>query len=366
MRKTYELNYGPHHPSTHGVLRLILTLSGEKIVDCDPVIGYLHRGVEKIVEKKKFISIIPYIDRLDYLSSLIVEHAYVLSLERLNGVEVPLRGRFIRTILDELTRIASHIMSIGTTTYDLGCLSLFLYGIEEREKIMDIFEEITGARMHQAFYFPGGVLADLHQKAIEMISLFTEQIESYCNAVRKLALENRIFRSRTIGIGTITKELAITSGISGVNLRASGIEYDIRKQFPYGVYELLDFNPIVLTDGDAYTRVYLRFLEILQSIELINKCVSCIPSGPYHSIPFNSGIRTLPQSKIYTPVESPRGEFGTYLITEDTGTRPLRLHFRAPSFGIVQLIPQLVIGAQLSDCTAILGSLDFLLGDCDR
>jgi NADH-quinone oxidoreductase subunit D len=363
----YELNYGPHHPSTHGVLQLVLTLSGEEIIDCAPIIGYLHRGVEKIVEQKNFISIIPYVDRLDYLSSLIMEHSYVLTIERLNDIEVPIRGRFIRTILDELTRISSHIMSIGSMTYDLGCLSLFLYGIEEREKIMDIFEEVAGARMHQAFYIPGGVLGDLEQAAIKKINDFVKKIDRYCTTIQKLALNNRIFCKRTQKIGVISKELAITSGISGVNIRASGLDFDIRKQNTYGVYELMNFQPIVLHDGDSYSRILLRFLEIRQSAELITLCISNLPSGKFYSSErVNLNFRVPPDAIIYTAVEGPRGEFGVHMLANKTGTRPYRLHFKAPSFGIIQLIPRLLRGAKLSDCTAILGSLDFLLGDCDR
>ncbi|MDR1034988.1 MAG: NADH-quinone oxidoreductase subunit D [Holosporales bacterium] len=365
-KESYELNYGPHHPSTHGVLRLILTLVGEEITGCEPIIGYLHRGVEKIVEKKKFISIIPYVDRLDYLSSLIMEHSYAIAIEKLNNIEVPIRARFIRTILDELTRISSHLMSIGSMTYDLGCLSLFLYSLEEREKIMNIFDEITGARMHQAYYVPGGVLSDLDQNSIKLIETFIKEFDKYHKAVQKLALDNRIFRSRTKRIGTISKELAMTSGISGINLRASGIDYDIRNRQTYGVYDLLNFQSLVLQDGDSYARVYLRFLEIRQSAELVSRGLSNLPSGQYSAMEFNSNIRVPPESTVYSPVESPRGEFGIHLITDKDGLHPHRMHFKAPSFGIIQLIPKLVIGAKLADCTAILGSLDFLLGDCDR
>ncbi|MDR1289337.1 MAG: NADH-quinone oxidoreductase subunit D [Holosporales bacterium] len=366
INEIYELNYGPHHPSTHGVLRLILTLSGEDVIGCEPVIGYLHRGVEKIIEKKKFISIIPYVDRLDYLSSLIMEHSYAIALEKLNHTEVPLRARFIRTILDELTRISSHLMSIGSMTYDLGCLSLFLYGIEEREKIMDIFDEITGARMHQAYYVPGGVLRDLEQNAIELIEKFIDGLDGYYEAVQKLALENRIFQKRTKGIGIISEELALASGISGVNLRASGIDYDIRNRQPYGVYDLLNFQALTLLAGDSYSRIYLRFLEIQQSSELIRRGLDGLPSGRYSAEEFNPIIRVPPKSTVYAPVEGPRGEFGIHMMTDGDGLRPHRMHFKATSFGIVQLIPRLVIGAKLADCTAILGSLDFLLGDCDR
>jgi NADH-quinone oxidoreductase subunit D len=251
-------------------------------------------------------------------------------------------------------------------TYDLGCLSLFLYSIEEREKIMDIFDEISGARMHQAYYVPGGVLCDLDQNAIELIETFINGLDKYYKIVHKLALDNRIFQSRTKRIGIISKEMAISSGLSGSNIRASGIDYDTRKQHPYGVYELLDFQTLVLQDGDSYSRVELRLLEIQQSADLVRGGLSNLPDGPYAATEFNPNINVPTESRVYSSVEGPRGEFGIHMMTDMDGLHPHRLHFKAPSFGIVQLIPKLVIGSKLADCTAILGSLDFLLGDCDR
>ena len=363
----YVLNFGPHHPSTHGVLRLILTLQGEKIVNCSPEIGYLHRGVEKLVENKKFLSIIPYIDRLDYLSPVIQEHAYVRAIEKLLNIKVQRRALIIRTIFDELTRISSHIMAIGCITYDLGCLSLFLYGFEEREKIMNIFETTTGARMHLAYYVPGGIMEDISQETLNMIKLFVNKLGFYMDAVQKLALNNRIFKSRTQGIGILSNDTAIKNGISGVNLRASGVSYDIRKSKPYGIYDELSFDAITLKEGDCYARNMLRFLEIEQSIKLIKQCLRLIEPGAVMSYDcFAKGIRLPPNSVVYSATETPRGEFGIHMLISEEQTKPYRMHFKSPSFAIIQLIKQILVGHTIPDIPAILGSLDFILGCCDR
>lgn len=381
----YILNFGPHHPSTHGVLRLILKLSGETIKSCDPDIGYLHRGVEKIVESKKFLSIIPYIDRLDYLSPTIQEHAYVLGIENVLNIKVPKRALLIRVIFDELTRISSHIMGIGTMTFDLGCLSLHLYGFEEREKIMDIFEATTGARMHLAYYIPGGVLDDISNNSLNSIKEFLNNLDIYLKYVEKLALDNRIFQKRTKQIGIISKHLATKSGISGVNLRASGVEYDIRSSKSYGAYKLLNFKPITLNDGDSYSRMLLRYLEIKQSINLIREAIDLLEPGEIcnnaffkrplnrnnleelsNAFFFSKGIELPSNTIIYSSTETPRGEFGIHLFTEKDKTKPYRLRLKSPSFASIQLLKTLLIDVNISDITAILGSLDFIMGCCDR
>ncbi|MBQ3944689.1 MAG: NADH-quinone oxidoreductase subunit D [Alphaproteobacteria bacterium] len=363
----YILNYGPHHPSTHGIMRLILTLQGEKILACSPEIGYLHRGVEKLVENRSFLSIIPYVDRLDYLAPVIQEHAYVRAIEKLLNINVPRRALIIRTIFDELTRISSHIMAIGCLTYDLGCLSLFLYGFEEREKIMDIFEATTGARMHLAYYVPGGVTDDVSNETLNAIKLFLNKLRFYMDAVRKLALDNRIFQQRTKGIGIISKETAIKNGISGINLRASGEAYDVRKSMRYGVYSELTFEPITLLEGDCYARNMLRFLEIEQSIKLIKQCLNLIEPGEICSYDcFSRDIKLPKNSVIYSSTETPRGEFGIHLFTEEEQTKPYRLRFRSPSFATIQLLKTLIVGHSIPDIPAILGSLDFIMGCCDR
>lgn len=334
---------------------------------CTPEIGYLHRGVEKLVESKNFLSIIPYMDRLDYLAPVIQEHAYVRAIEKLLSIKVPRRALIIRTIFDELTRISSHIMAIGCLTYDLGCLSLFLYGFEEREKIMDIFEATTGARMHLAYYIPGGVTDDVSRETLNAIKLFVNKLGLYMDAVKKLALDNRIFQQRTKGIGIIFKEIAIKNGLSGVNLRASGVAYDVRKSARYGIYNELTFKPITLPEGDCYARNMLRFLEIEQSVNLIKQCLGLIEPGEICSYNcYTKGIKLPKDSIIYSSSETPRGEFGLHLFIGEGQTKPYRLRFRSPNFATIQLLKTLLVGHTLPDIPAILGSLDFIMGCCDR
>ena len=373
----YTLNYGPHHPSTHGVLRLLLTMEGEEVIECEPIIGYLHRGVEKIVESKNFISIIPYIDRLDYLAPVISEHAYVLALEKVLNIEVPRRALIIRTIFDELTRISCHIMGIGCATYDTGLMNVFLYGMEEREKIMEIFYNTTGNRMHLAYYIPGGVTNDINEDIINSIDLFVNNLDFYLNTVEKIALNNRIFKQRTENVGIIDSNLAIKYGISGVNLRSTGINYDIRQVKQYGIYNELNFKPILLNKSDCYNRTYLRYLEIKQSIDLIKQCLQIIEPGEYcsfnkykrqdNSVFFNFNIKLPENISIYSSVENSRGEFGIHLFTGNKlCNTPHRLHFKSPSFAIIQMLRDLLKGVALTDISAILGSLDFIMGDCDK
>lgn len=373
----YTLNYGPHHPSTHGVLRLLLTMEGEQVIKCEPIIGYLHRGVEKLVESKKFISIIPYIDRLDYLAPVISEHAYVLAIETLLNIVVPRRALIIRTIFDELTRISCHIMGIGCATYDIGLMNIFLYGMEEREKIMDIFYNTTGNRMHLAYYIPGGVTNDINNDIINSINIFVNKLDFYLNTVETLALNNRIFKQRTENVGIISKELAIKYGISGVNLRSTGIKYDIREIKQYGIYNELNFMPIILNKSDCYNRTYLRYLEIKQSINLIKQCLKIIEPGEYCSYSnynrqdgskcFNFNLKLPENNIIYSSVENSRGEFGIHLFTGNNPcTTPHRIHFKSPSFAIIQMLKDLLKDTKLADVSTILGSLDFIMGDCDR
>ncbi|MDR1233598.1 MAG: NADH-quinone oxidoreductase subunit D [Holosporales bacterium] len=369
----YELNYGPHHPSTHGVLRLLLTLRGEAVTNCEPVIGYLHRSVEKLIQDKPYLSILPYVDRLDYISSLIYEHAYVIAIEKLLKIDAPLRSKYIRVIMDELTRISSHLMMIGTMSFDLGCLSLFLYCLEEREKILQIFEEVTGARMHPAYYIPGGVKGDLTPEHINKITKYLTQLQFLYDAIDKLVLNNRIFKERTKGIGIISSELAIYSGITGPNLRASGIKYDTRIDSQYGIYHLLELYHITLQEGDCYSRLHMRFLEIKQSVELIKQCITQIEPGEFYEnsaensmSSLRGGAQTNPQMQICTSCESTRGEVGIHLFTRNDNSRPYRLHFKSQSLLHIQILKKIIPGNKLADCPAILGSLDFLMGDCDR
>ena len=363
----YTLNYGPHHPSTHGVLRLKLLMDGERIIKCEPITGYLYRGVERLVETRSFISIIPYIDRLDYLAPVISEHAYVMALEALSQIEVPRRALIIRTIFDELTRISCHILGIGCATYDMGLLSLFLYGFEEREAVMHIFDAVTGHRMHLAYYIPGGVIADITDEQIIQIQLFINNLSEYLGNVEKLALDSFIFKHRTKGIGIISHYTAKQFGISGVNLRSSGINYDIRTVYPYSMYSELNFKPIILEQSDCYNRTYLRYLEIKQSINLIGQCLDLLEPGQYNiGLEKIKYIKLPEHSIIYRSVENSRGEFGVHLITDTNPLHPARLHFKTPSFAIVNMLRELLVGCELADVSIILGSLDFIMGDCDR
>lgn len=385
----YILNFGPHHPSTHGVLRLIFKMRGETVVSCIPDIGYLHRGVEKIVESKKWLSIIPFLDRLDYLAPLHAEHAYALALEAVLNLEVPKRALYIRTIFDELTRISSHIMGLGCASHDIGMLSLFLYGFEEREKIMDIFEATTGARMHLNYYIPGGVFSDISIHILEKINIFLNGLQFYLDAVDTMALQNRVFKNRTIGVGVISYELAKGYGLTGPNGRASGIGKDLRKTNNYGAYDELSFDVLTMSEGDCYARFYQRVEEIKQSVYLIRQCLDKIPSGDIHntyairvinnknlldneikeavfSYFFENGFDVPKKSKVYRSVDGPRGEFGIFISTEVEESRPYRLHIRSPSFASLQILEELLVGSDIPDVTAILGSLDFVMGDCDR
>ncbi len=387
--KEYILNFGPHHPSTHGVLRLILKMQGETIKSCVADIGYLHRGVEKILENKKWLSITPFLDRLDYLAPLHTEHAYVIALESTLNIEVPERALYIRTIFDELTRIASHIMAIGCATHDIGMLSLFLYCFEEREKILKIFENTTGARMHLNYYVVGGLFNDITNNIIQQIMEFLSGIHEFLENVQVMALNNRIFKNRTVNIGTISKSMAVEYGLTGPNARASGLKTDIRQEKPYGAYRNISFETPTLDNGNCYDRFKIRYLEIIQSISIIQQCIKKLPDGPIHnhiviqllnnkslmhntpkeaiySYFFENGLDLPKKLKIYRSVEGARGEIGIFISVESERSKPYRMHIRSPSFPHIQILEQLLIGTQIADVPSILGSLDFLMGDCDR
>jgi NADH-quinone oxidoreductase subunit D len=364
-------------------------MRGERIESCVPDIGYLHRGIEKIVESKKWLSITPFLDRLDYLVPLHMEHAYVLAVEALLEVEVPERAVYIRTIFDELTRIASHIMAIGSATHNLGMLSLFLYGFEEREKILSIFERTTGSRMHMNYYVPGGVYNDISDEIMRGIKQFIREIDFYMEAVKTMALDNRIFQKRTIGIGLIKKDMVTSYGITGPIARASGVPCDLRKDFVYGAYGSVSYDVITLDGCDCYSRLKIRFMEISQSISIIDQCIDKIPGGKIHnhyvlravsdkasldneikeavhSYFFESGIKAPTNSSVYRSVEGARGELGVFIHTKSDPTKPYRLHVRSPNFAHIQILEKVLIDTDIQDVTAILGSLDFIMGDCDR
>jgi NADH-quinone oxidoreductase subunit D len=389
VTKEFILSFGPHHPATHGVLRLVLKMQGEKIVSCSPEVGYLHRGIEKIAESKKWLQIIPFLDRLDYLASLFSEHAYVIALEDAMGIAPSKRAVFIRTIMDELTRIASHVIAIGSATHDIGVMSLLLYSFEEREKVLSIMEAITGRRMHPAYYVPGGVFSDISDDVIAQIRNFTKNVDKYIEIVNNVAMRNVLFQKRMRGVGVITKSMVEDFGMTGPNARASGVNIDVRKETAYAAYGQLEFEPVTSDLCDCYSRVLVRLEEIKQSALLIEQCLDKLPDGEYCSNPimqavndkslldsklkesifsyyFENGIEINKKSKIYRSVEGPRGEFGIFIMSRLDVKRPYRLHVRSPSFAHIQALQWLLPGRDLPDATAIIGSLDFLISDCDR
>ena len=384
----YILNIGPHHPSTHGVLRLVLKLEGEIIQNCNAEIGYLHRGVEKLVEKQKWIQIIPFLDRLDYLAVSNTEHVYALALEKLCNIEPTKRSMFIRVIFDELTRIASHLMAIACQTHELGMLSVFLYSIEEREKIMKIFEIVTGARMHLTYCVVGGVFNDISGQAISLICQFLEQLDEYMQIVKKMALNNRIFQQRTVGVGVINKIDIENYCLTGPIARASGIQSDMRLNM-YSVYNELDFDVVTEQNGDCYARFLVRFNEIKQSSTIILQCIEKMPNGQYNSLPeitalsqknnlnnevkeaiysyfWVRGVQAKVMETSYADVEGPRGALGIFLKTEADQSTPYRLHLRSPSFAHIQYLQKLLVGCNIQDAIAISGSFDISISDCDR
>jgi NADH-quinone oxidoreductase subunit D len=343
-------------------------MRGETILSCVANVGYLPRGVEKIVESTKWVSITPFLDRLDYLAPSHTEHAYVTALECAMQIHVPERALYVRTIFDELTRIASHIMAVGCITHDIGMLSLFLYGFEEREKILEIFEISTGARMHLNNYIVGGLWHDLPKEAVSKTQAFIGGIDFYMEAVQTMALNNRIFKNRTVGIGTISQSVAVEYGLTGPNARASGVNIDFRKSTIYGAYEHLSFESLLFEEGDCYTRFKIRVLEIWQSISIIKQCLEKLPDGPINAISQAEAFElNLPAgSKIYRSVEGARGELGVFIMVDEDTTKPYRIHIRSPNFACVQLLEKFLAGIEIADVPAIIGSLDFVMGDCDR
>ncbi|MCS7309711.1 MAG: NADH-quinone oxidoreductase subunit D [Armatimonadetes bacterium] len=357
------INVGPQHPSTHGVLRLILTLDGEQIVACEPVIGYLHRGLEKMMERRPYRHNIPFTDRLDYLAALSNNLAICQCIERLGGVEVPERAQYIRVLLMELQRIASHLVFVGTFGTDLGATTMFLYAFREREMVLDLLEECTGARLTYNWVRVGGVPDDLPEgfgeKVLDFVKVFRQRLDEY----DRLLTRNRIFRSRTQGIGVLPKEMALACGCSGPVARASGVAYDIRKVAPYEVYDRVEFEVPVLEDGDVWARYLVRMEEMRQSLRIIEQVLRDMPEGPVLTkLP---KVFKPPAGIAYSRVESPRGEL-SFMMVSDGSPNPVRVHIRAPSFVNLSVLPRLLEGAKVADLVAILGSIDVVLGEIDR
>jgi len=387
-RENYSLNFGPQHPAAHGVLRLVLELDGEIVERADPHIGLLHRGTEKLIENKTYIQALPYFDRLDYVSPMCQEHAYSLAIEKLLEIDVPLRGQFIRVMFSEITRILNHILNLTTFALDVGAMTPFLWLFEEREIMMEFYERVSGSRLHSAYFRPGGVHRDLPDGLVEDIASFCDRFPKKIDDLEKLLETNRIFRQRSVDIGKINKEEALNKGFSGPCLRASGVEWDLRRNQPYDCYSELDFKIPIGTNGDCFERFLVRVEEMRQAIAIIKQCLKKLPDGPSISddpriVPpkrnqmkssmeslinhfklFTEGFH-VPKGETYTCVEAPKGEFGVYLISDGTN-KPYRCKIRAPGFAFLQSTEFLSKGHMLSDLVAIIGSLDIVFGEIDR
>ncbi len=365
LGKTDEMvvNLGPQHPATHGVLQIVLGIDGERVTSAVPHIGFLHRNHEKIEESRTYEQVIPYLDRMDYVSGLQNELAYCLAIEELAGIEVPERAKYIRTAFFELNRIISHLVWLGTYMLDLGAITPFLYTFRDREMALDIIERTCGARMLPNYFTFGGVRRDLHQSFWQDLIEFCAYFENVLPEYTALTIEAPVFQTRTKGVGKISKEMAINHGISGPNLRACGVELDLRKDQPYDAYPELTFEVVTLEDGDAFARSKVRFDEFKQSLNLIRQCAYKAPrTGP---IKGKGRLKIAAGQQCYHVVEASRGQLGVYLVS-DGGKGPYRSKHRSPSFTNLQIIPDLFIGQKFSDVIAILGSIDIVLGEVDR
>jgi len=388
--KNYTLNFGPQHPSAHGVLRLVLELDGEVVERADPHIGLLHRGTEKLFEYKTYNQNIPYFDRFDYVSMMSNEHAYALGVERLLGIEAPERAQYIRVMYAELTRILNHCLWLGAAALDIGAMTVFLYCFREREDIFDYYEEVSGARMHAAYMRPGGVSRDLPEGLIEKIKGFTERFIGYVDEYETLLTENRIWKQRTVDIGVVEQEAALDWGFTGPMIRGSGIAWDLRKTQPYDVYDKMDFDIPVGATGDSYDRYLVRVEEMRQSNRIIEQCVAWLMAnqGPtkvedykltsppratikddmeslIHHFKFFSEGYFVPAGEIYAAVEHPKGEFGVYIVS-DGSNKPYRMKVRAPGFAHLQSMDYMCRGHMLADVVTILGTQDIVFGEVDR
>ncbi|RZT42683.1 NADH-quinone oxidoreductase subunit D [Cupriavidus agavae] len=413
--KNYTLNFGPQHPAAHGVLRLVLELDGEVIQRADPHIGLLHRATEKLAEQKTWIQSVPYMDRLDYVSMMVNEHAYVMAIERMLGLEVPVRAQYIRVMFDEITRLLNHLMWIGSHALDVGAMAVFLYAFREREDMFDMYEAVSGARMHAAYYRPGGVYRDLpdtmpqyraskvhNEKAIKVmnearsgslldfIEDFTNRFPTYVDEYETLLTDNRIWKQRLVDIGVVTPERALQMGFTGPMLRGSGIEWDLRKKQPYEVYDQLDFDIPVGTAGDCYSRYLVRVEEMRQSNRIIKQCIDWLRRNPgpvitdnhkvappsrvdmksnmeeliHHFKLFTEGMH-VPPGEAYAAVEHPKGEFGIYAIS-DGANKPYRLKIRAPGYAHLAALDEMARGHMIADAVTIIGTQDIVFGEIDR
>ena len=413
--RNYTMNFGPQHPAAHGVLRLVLELDGEVIQRADPHIGLLHRATEKLAEYKTYVQSLPYMDRLDYVSMMSNEHAYCLAIEKLLGIEVPVRALYIRVMFDEITRILNHLLWLGAHSLDVGAMTTFLYCFREREDLMDCYEAVSGARLHAAYYRPGGVYRDLPDRMpqyqpspihnaraiarmnenrqgslLDFIEDFTRRFPGYVDEYETLLTDNRIWKQRTVGIGVVTPERAKALGFTGPMLRGSGIAWDLRKKQPYAVYDRMKFDIPVGTTGDCYDRYLVRVQEMREANRIIRQCIDWLRANPgpvitanhkiappsreemkanmeeliHHFKLFTEGIH-VPPGEVYAAVEHPKGEFGIYLIS-DGANKPYRLKCRAPGFAHLSALEEMTKGHMLADVVAVIGTQDIVFGEVDR
>jgi len=413
--RNYTMNFGPQHPAAHGVLRLVLEMDGEVVQKADPHIGLLHRGTEKLAESKPYNQSIPYMDRLDYVSMMCNEHGYVLAIEKLLGVDVPLRAQYIRVMFDEITRLLNHLMWLGTHALDVGAMTVFLYCFREREDLMDVYEAVSGARMHAAYYRPGGVYRDLPDQMsqyktskwhndkqvrtmnqarggslLDFIEDFAQRFPACIDDYETLLTDNRIWKQRTVGIGVVSPERAKALGFTGPMLRGSGIEWDLRRKQPYEVYDQLDFDIPLGVNGDCYDRYLVRVEEMRQSTGIIRQCIDWLRVNPgpvisndhkvtppsrgemkedmesliHHFKLFTEGY-SVPAGEAYAAIEHPKGEFGVYLVS-DGSNKPYRMKIRAPGFAHLAAMDEMVKGHMLSDVVAVIGTMDVVFGEIDR
>lgn len=386
--KPYTMNFGPQHPAAHGVLRLVLEMDGEVVERADPHIGLLHRGTEKLIEYKTYMQALPYFDRLDYVSPMNQEHAFALAVEKLLGLEVPERAQYIRVLFCELTRILNHILNITTFALDVGAITPALWAFEEREKGMEFYDRVCGARLHANYIRPGGVSMDVPAGLLKDMQAWTESFPTVLADLDALLTNNRIFKQRTVDIGVVTKEQALDWGFTGPCLRASGVAWDLRKSQPYDAYAKMDFDIPVGKTGDCYARYLVRMEEMRQSLRIMQQCLRDMPEGDvkandykvcpppraemknsmealiHHFKLFTEGYH-VPAGETYTAVEAPKGEFGVYLVSDGTN-RPYRCHIRAPGFAHLQALDMMSKGHMLADVVANIGSLDIVFGEIDR
>ncbi|MDZ4322472.1 MAG: NADH-quinone oxidoreductase subunit D [Alphaproteobacteria bacterium] len=382
------MNFGPQHPAAHGVLRLILEMDGEVVERADPHIGLLHRGTEKLIEYKTYLQAIPYFDRLDYVSPMAQEHAFALAVEKLLGLEIPLRAKYIRVLFCEITRILNHLLNITTMAIDVGAMTPLLWGFEEREILMGFYERVSGARLHANYFRPGGVHKDLPPGLDVDIMAFANRFPKVIDDLEGLLTDNRIFKQRTVNIGAVTAEQALDWGFTGPMLRASNVAWDLRRNQPYEVYDQLEFFVPVGQNGDCYDRYLVRMEEMRQSVRIIKQCLEKMPEGPvkvddykvtpppraimktsmealiHHFKLYTEGYH-VPKGETYTVVEAPKGEFGVYLVS-DGSNRPYRCKIRPPSFAFMQAFDFMTKGHMLADVPSIIGSLDIVFGEIDR